>query len=207
MANDCPDPAGVRAAQKTGRVDVSEPVSISSGIAGRYATAVFELAREAKGLTALEKDVEALDAALAASADLRTVISSPVYTRDDQGRAIAAIAAKMGLSQVLTGTLGLMAQNRRLFVLPQLLSALRDMIAAEKGEVTAEVWSAQPLTAAQSKDLAASLKKTVGKTVKLKAAVDDSLIGGLIVKVGSKMIDTSIRSKLAQLQNVMKEVG
>ncbi len=207
MANDCPDPAGVRAAQKTGRVDVSEPVSISSGIAGRYATAVFELAREAKGLTALEKDVEALDAALAASADLRTVISSPVYTRDDQGRAIAAIAAKMGLSQVLTGTLGLMAQNRRLFVLPQLLSALRDMIAAEKGEVTAEVWSAQPLTAAQSKDLAASLKKTVGKTVKLKAAVDDSLIGGLIVKVGSKMIDTSIRSKLASLQNAMKEVG
>lgn len=207
MANDCPDPAGVRAAQKTGRVDVSEPVSISSGIAGRYATAVFELAREAKGLTALEKDVEALDGALAASADLRTVISSPVYTRDDQGRAIAAIAAKMGLSQVLTGTLGLMAQNRRLFVLPQLLSALRDMIAAEKGEVTAEVWSAQPLTAAQSKDLAASLKKTVGKTVKLKAAVDDSLIGGLIVKVGSKMIDTSIRSKLASLQNAMKEVG
>ena len=207
MANDCPDPAGVRAAQKTGRVDVSEPVSISSGIAGRYATAVFELAREAKGLTALEKDVEALDAALAASADLRTVISSPVYTRDDQGRAIAAIAAKMGLSQVLTGTLGLMAQNRRLFVLPQLLSALRDMIAAEKGEVTAEVWSAQPLSAAQSKDLAASLKKTVGKTVKLKAAVDDSLIGGLIVKVGSKMIDTSIRSKLASLQNAMKEVG
>jgi len=207
MANDCPDPAGVRAAQKTGRVDVSEPVSISSGIAGRYATAVFELAREAKGLTALEKDVEALDAALAASADLRTVISSPVYTRDDQGRAIAAIAAKMGLSQVLTGTLGLMAQNRRLFVLPQLLSALRDMIAAEKGEVTADVWSAQPLTAAQSKDLAASLKKTVGKTVKLKAAVDDSLIGGLIVKVGSKMIDTSIRSKLASLQNAMKEVG
>ncbi len=207
MANDCPDPAGVRAAQKTGRVDVSEPVSISSGIAGRYATAVFELAREAKGLTALEKDVEALDGALAASADLRTVISSPVYTRDDQGRAIAAIAAKMGLSQVLTGTLGLMAQNRRLFVLPQLLSALRDMIAAEKGEVTADVWSAQPLTAAQSKDLAASLKKTVGKTVKLKAAVDDSLIGGLIVKVGSKMIDTSIRSKLASLQNAMKEVG
>ena len=207
MANDYPDHAGVKAAQQAGRVDVSEPVSISSGIAGRYATAVFELAREAKGLTALEKDVEALDAALAASADLRTVISSPVYTRDDQGRAIAAIAAKMGLSQVLTGTLGLMAQNRRLFVLPQLLSALRDMIAAEKGEVTAEVWSAQPLTAAQSKDLAASLKKTVGKTVKLKAAVDDSLIGGLIVKVGSKMIDTSIRSKLASLQNAMKEVG
>lgn len=186
---------------------MSEPVSISSGIAGRYATAVFELAREAKGLTALEKDVEALDAALAATPIFRTVISSPVYTRDDQGRAIAAIAAKMGLSQVLTGTLGLMAQNRRLFVLPQLLSALRDMIAAEKGEVTAEVWSAQPLTAAQSKDLAASLKKTVGKTVKLKAAVDDSLIGGLIVKVGSKMIDTSIRSKLASLQNAMKEVG
>jgi F-type H+-transporting ATPase subunit delta len=100
-----------------------------------------------------------------------------------------------------------MAGNRRLFVLPQLLSALDDMIAEEKGEVTAEVTAAAELTRTQAEKLAASLKKSVGKTVKLNTTVDESLIGGLIVKVGSKMIDTSIRSKLASLQNAMKEVG
>ena len=113
----------------------------------------------------------------------------------------------MKLSGILANTLGLMAANRRLFVLPQLLSALTAMIAEEKGEVTADVTAATDLTAAQSKKLAASLKASVGKDVKLNVSVDESLIGGLIVKVGSKMIDTSIRSKLASLQNVMKEVG
>lgn len=190
-----------------GRVDVSEPASISAGVAGRYATAVFELAQEGKGLKALEKDVDALESALSVSADLRDLINSPVYSREDQARAVAAIASRMGLSQTLASTLGLMAANRRLFVLPQLLAALRARIAEAKGEVTAEVWSAQPLTTSQSSSLAAALKETVGKDIKLKAAVDDSLIGGLVVKVGSKMIDTSIRSKLASLQNAMKEVG
>jgi F-type H+-transporting ATPase subunit delta len=100
-----------------------------------------------------------------------------------------------------------MASKRRLFVLPQLLAALRDMIAADKGEVTAEVTSAQAMTPAQTDALAATLAKTFGKTVKIKAGVDESLIGGLVVKVGSKMIDTSIRAKLNSLQNAMKEVG
>ncbi len=186
---------------------MSEPASISAGIAGRYATAVFELAREAKGLAALEADVAALGEALGDSADLRTVIASPLYSRDDQARAMAALAKNMKLSATLAGTLGLMASNRRLFVLPQLLAALQAMIAEEKGEVTAEVTAAAALTKAQSDKLAASLKKTVGKTVKLNTTVDENLIGGLIVQVGSKMIDTSIRSKLASLQNAMKEVG
>lgn len=185
---------------------MSEPASISAGIAGRYATAVFELAKEAKGLAALEADVAALAQALKDSADLRQVIASPVVSREDQGRAMAALAAKMGLSPTVANTLALMAANRRLFVLPQLLSALAGMIAEEKGEVTAEVTAAAELTNAQAEKLAATLKKTVGKTVKLNTTVDESLIGGLIVKVGSKMIDTSIRSKLASLQNVMKEV-
>jgi F-type H+-transporting ATPase subunit delta len=188
-------------------VDVSEPASISAGISGRYATAAFELAQEAAGLPALEKDVDALETALDGSADLRDLIGLPVYSRDEQARAIAAIAAKMGLGKTLAGTLGLMAANRRLFVLPQLLTVLRDRIAEAKGEITAEVWSAAPLSAAQSKSLAETLRKSVGKTVKLKTAVDETLIGGLVVKVGSKMIDTSIRSKLASLQNAMKEVG
>lgn len=186
---------------------MSEPASISAGIAGRYATAVFELAKEAKGLSGLEADVAALGQALKESADLRGVIASPVFSREDQARAMAALAARMGLTPTVANTLALMAANRRLFVLPQLLVALGDMIAEEKGEVTAEVTAAAELTKAQAEKLAASLKKTVGKTVKLNTTVDESLIGGLIVKVGSKMIDTSIRSKLASLQNVMKEVG
>ncbi|MEZ5778282.1 MAG: F0F1 ATP synthase subunit delta [Paracoccaceae bacterium] len=186
---------------------MSEPASISAGIAGRYATAVFELAKEAKGLAALEADVEALGAALDRSADLRTLISSPVYSREDQAGAVSALAGKMKISPMLANTLGLMASNRRLFVLPQLLAALRGMIADEKGEVTADVTAPAALTKAQADKLAASLKKTVGKTVKLNTTVDEDLIGGLVVKVGSKMIDTSIRSKLASLQNAMKEVG
>jgi F-type H+-transporting ATPase subunit delta len=188
-------------------VDVSETASTASGIAGRYALAVFDLVKEANGVKTLEADVAALEGAFADSADFRALVSSPVYSREDQAAAIAAIAGKMKLSGVLANTLGLMASNRRLFVLPQLLAALRAMIAEEKGEVTAEVTAAAELTKAQATKLAATLKKSVGKDVKLNIAVDESLIGGLVVKVGSKMIDTSIRSKLSSLQNSMKEVG
>jgi F-type H+-transporting ATPase subunit delta len=188
-------------------VDVSEPASISTGIAARYATAIFELAKEDKSLPALEGDVDALDAALKDSADFRALIASPIYTRDEQGAAITAIAAKAGLSQIVSNTLALMATKRRLFVLPQLVRELRARIAAEKGEVTAEVTAAKALTKAQEEKLARTLKARVGKDVKISMAVDESLIGGLVVKVGSRMIDTSIRSKLAALQNSMKEVG
>ena len=190
-----------------GRDDVSEPASISSGIAARYATALFELAKESKGLKALEGDIGALDAALSSSADLNDLISSPVYTREDQAGAIAAIAKKMGLSPLTANTLALMAAKRRLFVLPYLTKSVQAMISEEKGEVTAEVTSAIKLSAAQAKDLAATLKASVGKDVILKTAVDESLIGGLIVKLGSTMIDTSVKAKLASLQNAMKEVG
>ncbi len=186
---------------------MSEPASISSGIAARYATALFELALDGKSLTTLEADVDALDAALTASADLRDVIASPIYPRDAQGAAITAVAKKMKLTALMANTLSLMATKRRLFVLPQLVAQLRAMIADEKGEVTAHVTSAKELTKAQSDQISKTLKSRFGKTVKLNTAVDESLIGGLIVKVGSKMIDTSVRSQLASLQNAMKEVG
>ena len=186
---------------------MSETASISSGIAARYAAAVFDLAKEENGLKTLEADADALTAALAASPDLRNVISSPVVSREDQGKAISAIAAKMKLSPLLGNALQLMSQKRRLFVLPQLLTDLAARIADEKGEVTAEVTSAAALSADQTKKLAATLKASVGKTVKLKTAVDETLIGGLVVKLGSTMIDTSVKAKLAALQNAMKEVG
>jgi F-type H+-transporting ATPase subunit delta len=188
-------------------VVVSEPVSISTGIAARYATALFELARDGGTLPALEADTAALAAVLGDSADLRAMIASPILARAEQEAAILAIARKMGLSDLTANTLRLMAGNRRLFALPQLVVRLAAMIADHKGEVTAEVTAAKALTKAQADALAAALKTSTGRDVKLNVTVDAALIGGLVVKVGSKMIDTSIRTKLDQLQNTMKEVG
>jgi len=193
--------------ENTGRVDVSEPASISTGIAERYATAVFELVKDDKKLTVLESDVDALDGALTESAELRALISSPIYSREEQSAAIAALSKKMKLSPIVANTLSLMADKRRLFVLPQLVAVLRGMIADDKGEVTADVIAAKALSKTQQTKLAKTLKASVGKDVKINLVVDETLIGGLIVKVGSQMIDTSIKSKLGNLQNAMKEVG
>ena len=186
---------------------MSDTGSISSGIAARYATAVFELAKEAKILPAVENDLDALAGALENSADFGEVISNPVYTRDQMVAAIGAISAKMGLTAEISNTLGLVASKRRLFVLPQMVAKVQEMIADEKGEVTAEVTAAKSLTKTQQEKLAKTLKASVGKDVKVNVAVDESLIGGLVVKVGSKMIDSSIKSKLSNLQNAMKEAG
>ena len=197
----------MRGGSDNGRVDVSEPASISTGIAGRYAQAVFDLAREENMIPAVEADLANLEQALAESADLRDLISSPVYSREEQGAALAAIGQRMGLSPVFQNVLGLMAQKRRLFVLPHLLAVLRDRISGARGEVSAEVTSAQPLTAEQLARLSETLSASAGKSVRLQTRVDPSLIGGLVVQIGSRMIDTSIRAQLGQLQNMMKEVG
>lgn len=186
---------------------MSEPASISTSIAQRYATAVYELAQQDKKIPVIEGDLDSLQSSLGDSEDFRNLIHSPIYSRDEQAAAIAAIAKKMKLSPIMSNTLALMAQKRRLFVLPQLVKTLRETIAEAKGEITAEVVSAKPLTKAQSDKLAKSLKATSGKNVTLNASVDESLIGGLVVKLGSKMIDTSVRAKLNSLQNAMKEVG
>jgi len=185
---------------------VSEPASISMGIADRYATAVFEIAKEGKKVKALETDLASLTDALAVD-DFSNLISSPMISREEQAGAIVALAKKMKLSPTVSNTLNLMATKRRLFVLPQLVTRLREIIAQDKGEVTAEVVTAKALTKTQADKLAKTLKASVGKTVTLNATVDESLIGGLVVKVGSKMIDTSVKSKLDALQNSMKEVG
>ncbi len=188
-------------------MDVSEPTSISAGIAARYASAIFDIAEEAGARDALEANIDDLGAALAESADLRALIASPIHSRAEQGAAITAIADKMGLMPALRNALALMASKRRLFVLPQMVVRLRELIAQAKGEVTADVVTASPLSDAQSAALAETLKAKVGQEVKINASVDASLIGGMVVKVGSTMIDTSIRARLASLQNVMKEVG
>lgn len=186
---------------------MSENASQTSGIAGRYAQALFEIAREAGRQVQIEADLDALAAALSVSAEMRDLISSPIYSRADQGGAMARISGKMNLGVEVANTVALMASKRRLFVLPQLIKTVKALMADERGEVSADVTSARELTAAQSKTLAATLKKSFGKDVTMNASVDESLIGGLIVKVGSKMLDTSIRSKLSKLQNIMKEAG
>ncbi|MDO5704565.1 MAG: F0F1 ATP synthase subunit delta [Paracoccus sp. (in: a-proteobacteria)] len=186
---------------------VAHSASISQSIAGRYAQAVFDIAREGGDLDKLASEIDDLNNVLKDSDDLRDMIASPLYSRDQQAQAIGAVAQKMGLGATLANTLQLMAQNRRLFVLPHLVLRLRDMIAEARGEVTADVTSAVALTDEQKQRLTDTLAEKSGKKVKLNTRVDEGLIGGMIVKLGSQMIDSSVRSKLASLQNAMKEVG
>ena len=186
---------------------MSEQASTSKGIATRYATAVFGLADEQDDIQKLEQNVGILKESLNKSVDLASLMSSPIYSRDQQRTAIIAIAKKLNLSTVMTNTLSLMATKRRLFVVPTFLVVLGDLIAASKNEVTAEVVSATSLSKEQLDKLAKTLKANFNKDIKISATVDPALIGGMIVKVGSRMIDTTIKSKLNSLQNVMKEVG
>lgn len=179
--------------------------SFSGGIAERYATAVFEIMRDGDDLGQLENDLDALDGALQESDDLRSLLDSPVYPRDEQEAAIGEIASRMNLSDTMNNTLRIMAQNRRLFVVPTLISQLRAMLAEHRGEVTAHVTTAQPLSDDQRWRLGEALGKNVGKEIRIEERVDESLLGGMVVRVGSKMIDTSIRSKLDALRNTMKE--
>ena len=181
--------------------------SYSGGIAERYATAVFDLARDAGEIDALERDLDALKAAHDDSEDFRRLLNSPVYGREAQAKAVAALAARMGLGSTMTNTLRLMAVKRRLFAVPALIAALRERIAAERGEVTASVTSAKSLSKDQSRRLSETLRSRFGKDVRIEETVDPAIIGGLIVKVGSKMIDTSIASRLAAMKNTMKEAG
>ncbi|MEL6482832.1 MAG: F0F1 ATP synthase subunit delta [Pseudomonadota bacterium] len=177
------------------------------GVAERYATALFDLALEENALEVVEADVETLAAAFGESEDLRTLATSPLYGREEQGRAMGTITSALGLGPLLSNLVSLMASKRRLFVLQDALTLFRARLAEHRGEMTAEVTAARALSDAQRDTLAATLKTATGRDVKLDIRVDESLIGGLIVKVGSKMIDTSIRSQLASLHTTMKEAG
>lgn len=179
----------------------------TSGIAGRYATAIFELAEEGASLDQVEGWLAQLKEALGASEDLAALIRSPIVSREEQGAAMAAVCDKMGIGAPVSGMIGLMAAKRRLFTLPDVINVFNQLVADKKGIVPAEVTAAAPLSAAQQKALEDTIKKSVGADIALDVTVDESLIGGLVVKVGSKMIDTSIKSKLASLQTAMKEAG
>ena len=181
--------------------------SLTSGAAGRYSTALFELAREAGELDRTEADLNQLAEALEGSPELNELIRNPVYTRAQQEKGMGAIGDRMGLSPLVRNVVALMAQKRRLFALPQMIAQFRALLAEHRGEVTAEVTSAHPLSDAQRDALAEKIKSSTGRDVKLNVQVDESIIGGLVVRVGSRMIDSSIRAKLARLQNAMREVG
>ncbi|TFG88879.1 MAG: F0F1 ATP synthase subunit delta [Hyphomicrobiales bacterium] len=191
----------------SGRRNVAESSTFVSSAAGRYATALFELASESDALAQTETDMTALGQALNDSDDLRALISTPIYTRDEQGAAMAAVASAMGLSVLVKNVVALMATKRRLFVLGEVIDIFAQLMAEHRGEVTADVTAARKLSKSQQRALIKTLKAAIGREVKLNLAVDEAIIGGLVVKVGSKMIDTSIRSKLASLQNSMREAG
>ena len=177
------------------------------GIASRYATALFELFRESDALDRMERDIAELREILAESEDFRILIKSPIYARDEMARAVAAVADRTNLDGITKNTLLLMAANRRLFALQALLDQLDGLIADHKGVVTAEVVSAQGLDQADIERLKDSLGKKAGRDVQFKLSVDEGLIGGLVARLGSRMVDTSIRTKLSKLRNAMREVS
>ncbi len=175
-------------------------------LAGRYATALFELAVEHKQLDAVAADLTGLDTLLDESADLQRLVRSPVISRGDQIKAVAAILERAGAADLTRRFVGLLAERRRLFVLAAVIEVFDQLLAAHRGEVRASVASAQKLTARQSASIHAALKKALGGEVVVDATVDEALIGGLVVRVGSRMVDASLRTKLQRLELAMKGV-
>ena len=178
-----------------------------AGMPGRYATALFELAQEGKALTKVEKDLKTLADMLANSADLARLVHSPVFSTEEQSRALDAVFKKVKVSKLTANFVGLITENRRLFAINDMIKAFAMLLAQHRGEITAEVTSASKLTAKQTKEIKTELKAVVGRDVKLVSHVDASLLGGLIVKVGSRMVDSSLKTKLEGLKIAMKEVG
>lgn len=177
---------------------------IQASLGGRYATALFELARESKSIDTVEASLATIRQALAESADFKTLTTSPLIGRVAAGRAIAAAAGVLGLDATTTKFLGVLAHNRRLGKLPAIIRAFRSLAANYRGETTAEVTSAHALTAAQVSELKQQLRQRVGREVAVELNVDQSLLGGLVVRIGSQMIDSSIRTRLNTLAHAMK---
>jgi len=186
---------------------LSTSSSVVAHIARPYARALFDLATEAKNVSEVEKSLNELGVLIEQSDDFSAFLKSPVVSADIKTGVIDKIVAKAGLSEMVANFIRLVAQNDRLFVLPAIIAAFGELAAKQRGEIRAEVTSAAPLNKTQLSSLGAALKKQLGKSVTLSANVDPSLIGGLVVKVGSKMVDTSIKTKLTAMKIAMKEVG
>jgi F-type H+-transporting ATPase subunit delta len=186
---------------------VAGEVDTSSGVAGRYATALFELALEQRALDQVAADLDRFNQALDASADLVRLVKSPVFSAEEQGRALDAVLASLKIEGLTRNFLLLAAKNRRLFAASDMIRAFRAMLARHRGETSATVTAAAKLTESQLTALKQALKAALGKEVMIEERVDPALLGGLVVKVGSRMVDTSLRTKLNSLKVAMKEVG
>lgn len=195
-------PPGNNIKGKIGRVEHSGGMQAS--LAGRYARALFDLAQDGGSLSIVEASMKTLGEALSSSADLTALVSSPVVNRTDAGRAIAAVASSLKLDPLTTNFLGVLAQNRRLGKLADVVRAFAEMTASHRGEATADVTSAHPLDAAQVAAVQAKLKSRLGRDVSVNLKVDPAILGGLIVKVGSRLVDSSIRTRLNTLATAMK---
>jgi len=174
-------------------------------MAGRYATALFDLALEANAIDAVKADLDRFDALVAASAELNRLARSPVFSADEQGRALGAILDSIGIGGLAANFLKLVTANRRLFAVRDIIKAFRQLVAQAKGEATAEVTVAEQLKDEHVAALRAALKAVSGKDVDLAIKIDPAIIGGLVVKLGSRMVDTSLRTKLNAIKHAMKE--
>ncbi|WP_374449236.1 F0F1 ATP synthase subunit delta [Stella sp.] len=181
--------------------------SESAGLAERYASALFDLADERRTVDAVADDLRRLRTMLADSPDLRRLVRSPVLGREQQGRAVAAIADQAGFDALTRNFLGLLARNRRLFAVESMIAAFLAELARRRGELTAHVTSAAPLSESQLSTVTDALRRAVGGKVTVDLAVDPSLLGGLVVRVGSRMVDSSLRTKLQRLELAMKGVA
>lgn len=179
---------------------MSSDIAGASGLAGRYATALYELADADKALDQVADDLTAIGAMIEGSADLERLIRSPIIARDDQIAAVDAVLEKAEISGLTRRFVGTVAHNRRLFALKGMIKQFQGLLAVHRGELTAEITSAHELTDKQRKAIENGLQKAMGSKVAVDAQVDVSLLGGLVVKVGSRMIDSSIKTKLAQLR-------
>jgi F-type H+-transporting ATPase subunit delta len=186
---------------------VADEAVTVSGVAERYASALFDLARDEGQLDAVAADLNGFDKLLKESEDLTRLVRSPVFTSEEQTRAVTAILGKAGITGLAANLIKVAAANRRLFAVPQMIAGYRQMLAKERGEITASVTSAEPLSDRQVAAVKAALKEAMGKDVLLDQKVDPALIGGLVIQVGSRMIDTSLRTKLNAMKYAMKEAG
>ena len=178
-----------------------------SGLAERYAAALFELADERRALDAVAGDLRELRAMLGGSPDLTRMVRSPVLSRAQQSKAIAALAEDAKLSELTRDFLAVVARNRRLFAVPAMIEAYLEKLAERRGEVTAEITAAQALTQAQQDALGEQLRRAVGSRVAIDLRVDPSLLGGMVVKIGSRMVDGSLKGQLQRLRLSMKGIG
>jgi F-type H+-transporting ATPase subunit delta len=188
-------------------VEVATENQMTSGVAGRYASALFELAREQGQLDAVDQDLGKFQAMLDQSADMKRMVNSPAFAAEDQDRALKAVMDWASVGATTSNFLRVVARNRRLFAAEDMIKSFRQQLAQHKGEVVAEVQSAMALNDEQLAALKEKLQSTYGKTVRLSTKVDPSLLGGLIVKVGSRMFDSSLKTKLMNLKVVLKGTG